>query len=551
MNYQTLDASLYHSLLLAGFTNLKNNVTEVNDLNVFPIPDGDTGDNMLATIGGGVHLMEDIKNSSLGEITKKVSDGMLLSARGNSGVILSQMFDGIAKGFENVEISDVETLANAMKLGVQYAYQSVETPVEGTMLTVMKDASDFAFTHVNGSSDVLSYFNDFVSEAHHALQRTPELLDVLKNAGVIDSGGAGIVYIFEGFVKALKGEEVPHLESEKTETKTIDFSKFNENTVMKFGYCTEFLLQLQHAKIDIKNFKLEEIISYLKTKGDSIVALLNGTVVKVHVHTMNPGEILDHCLKYGEYLTVKIENMTLQHNETIKENKKPKYKKNPVRKKMGVVVVLNGDGLKAMFSQLGVDVVIDGGQGMNPAVEDFFEAYDAVNADEIIVFPNNSNVIMAAQKSKEVYKKSNVHVMESKNVGQAYVALTGADINPDDVDQLCQDFEYLVKHSKVGLVSKAIRDSNIDQREIHIGDYVGMVNKKILVNDIDEFKTGLSLIDQLTDDRDEFIICLAGKNVSHEDREKFDSLVKDRYPSLEYYRVDGEQDIYDFILVIQ
>ena len=296
---------------------------------------------------------------------------------------------------------------------------------------------------------------------------------------------------------------------------------------------------------------MEEIISYLKTKGDSIVALLNGTVVKVHVHTMNPGEILDHCLKYGEYLTVKIENMTLQHNETIKENKKPKYKKNPVRKKMGVVVVLNGDGLKAMFSQLGVDVVIDGGQGMNPAVEDFFEAYDAVNADEIIVFPNNSNVIMAAQKSKEVYKKSNVHVMESKNVGQAYVALTGADINPDDVDQLCQDFEYLVKHSKVGLVSKAIRDSNIDQREIHIGDYVGMVNKKILVNDIDEFKTGLSLIDQLTDDRDEFIICLAGKNVSHEDREKFDSLVKDRYPSLEYYRVDGEQDIYDFILVIQ
>lgn len=320
---------------------------------------------------------------------------------------------------------------------------------------------------------------------------------------------------------------------------------------MEFGYCTEFLLQLQNAKTDIKNFKIDEIISYLKTKGNSIVALLSGTIVKVRVHTMNPGEILDHCLKYGEYLTVKIENMTLQHNEIIKENKKPKYKKNPVRKKMGVVVVLNGDGLKTMFSQIGVDVVIDGGQGMNPSVEDLIEAYEAVNADEIIVFPNNSNIIMAANKSKEVYTKSKVHVIESKNIGQAYVALTSANIENEDIDSLSLEFENLVENSKVGLVSKAIRNSNIDQLDIHVGDYLGMVNKKILVNNTDEFKVAQELIDKLKDDEDEFILCFYGKDISNEDRDKFDSLIRNNYPTLEYYRVDGEQEIYDLILVIQ
>ena len=548
-NYQ-LDASIYEKLLIAGYENLKANVEEVNDLNVFPIPDGDTGDNMLATLKGGLNKY-DHESMTLGEFAKKVANGMLLSARGNSGVILSQMFAGISKGFENLDVADLNQVEDAFKKGVQCAYKSVETPVEGTMLTVLKDGAEYSekFT-IDGSID--EYFENYLKEVKLSLEKTPDLLDVLKKAGVIDSGGAGIKYIFEGFLRHFKGEAFEYHNDETQNTnKNLDFSKFNENTIMQFGYCTEFLLQLQNSKIDIKSFDVNKEIEYLKSQGDSIVAFLTGTIFKVHVHTRNPGTILQHFLSCGEFLTVKIENMTLQHNENIVKPSKPKYKINHVRKELGIVVVSNGDGMKKMLNEIGVDVIVDGGQSFNPSVEDLIEAYDATNADHIIIFPNNNNIIMAANKSSEIYTKSKIHVIETKNIGQAYLCLSNCDFDTKDYDELVEELKDCSDNAKVGLVSLAIRDSNIDNLNIKNGEYLGLVGKKIVVDCNNKIDAGIKLIDQIKTGDEDFIIAIYGKDMSDQEKEDFKKKVNQLYPDLEFYEFDGGQEIYDLVIILQ
>ncbi len=434
--YKYVDGDMFEQFIISGAAKLEKNVDEVNSLNVFPIPDGDTGDNMYRTIAGGIESMKSVTENSVTKKADALAEGMLFNARGNSGVILSQIFAGIAKGFNGVDVATVDDILSAINEGVKKAYSSVKPAVEGTILTVAREAvENIDRAAVDETIGELSAI--FLRNMYTSLENTPELLHVLKEAGVIDSGGAGLYYIADGIADAINGNELEtglRKNGNATES-VVDFSEFTEDSVLEYGYCTEFLLRLMNAKTDVANFDENVIIDYLKTIGDSIVAVKSGSIVKIHVHTMTPSKVLEFCQKFGEFLTVKIENMTLQHNETDKPKQKdvktlPKVKRD--RRKYASIVVCDGDGFKKLFVDLGVDVVIDGGQGKNPSINDFVQAFDEVNADNVFVFPNNSNIILAAEQAKKVYKGSKIFVLDTKNVGEAYSALAMLDYSYDD-----------------------------------------------------------------------------------------------------------------------
>ena len=430
---QALDGILFAEMINGGAVNLKAHVKEVNDLNVFPIPDGDTGDNMLLTVMGGTGYDKQ-EISSISNVMEKISAGMLLSARGNSGVILSQFFEGIKNGFFGVDVADVTSLAYAFETGVSQAYGSVMTPTEGTILTVMREATEYAKNR--NSNTLIDFFNDFIEESKRSLERTPELLPVLKKAGVIDSGGAGFIYIIEGMKMVLLGEKLDHVseKSEKT-NEEIDLDAFNADSVLEFGYCTELLLRLQNAKTDIGTFNVNDVTGYLSTIGDSIVAVQNGSVLKIHVHTFTPHKVLAFCQTYGEFLKVKIENMSLQHNsiDSPDSNKKTE-KSNTPHRNFGFIAVASGAGIKKMLEEVGVNYIIDGGQSMNPSTEDFISAFDSVNADTIFVYPNNSNIVLTAKQAAALYTKSDIRVIESKTIGAGYASLSMLDTSSNDAE---------------------------------------------------------------------------------------------------------------------
>lgn len=547
VNVEKIDGILFEKMIVGGVANLKANVKEVNDLNVFPIPDGDTGDNMYLTISGGINNLRSVNSTSLYKKAKALADGMMLNARGNSGVILSQLFNGLANGLKGHDEADINIFKTAFLESFHQAYQAVVKPVEGTILTVAREAATNASVHADKNTTINDFIDDLKIEMEKSLARTPEMLAVLKEAGVIDSGGAGLLYIVKGFDAVLKGKEIASNEQEGT-TKDIDFSKFNENSVMKYGYCTEFLLQLQTSKVDIHNFDVETIIKYLETIGDSIVAYMIGTIVKIHVHTLMPYKALEFCQSFGEFLTVKIENMTLQHNETIQEHK---LKKQQAHKKYAVVVVATGQGLIDTFYELGVNSVIDGGQTKNPSTKDFLEAFEEVNADNIYVFPNNSNIIMTAKEAKDLYKDANIYVIESKDFGEAYSALSLLDLSVDDPEEIRQTLVEGTKSSTTGTITKSIRDANINNVEIKNGDYIGFSGKTMLASNASKIETYFELLEKLDIDDREFLINVYGIDVTEEERKIIrDRLHKD-YPMVEVYEINGQQEVYDFIIILE
>ena len=436
-----LNGALFADMVRGGAGNLRANAKVVNDLNVFPIPDGDTGDNMSLTMAGGDAVLRDIASDSISYIAEKLAGGMLLGARGNSGVILSQLFAGIAKGLSGVERADAAALGNAFKAGVKQAYAAVMTPTEGTILTVAREATDYAVARITPQTTLEEFFSDFIREMRASLKRTPDLLPILKESGVIDSGGAGLVYVIEGMSKILHGETVDAApEAPASKVSTPDLSAFTADSEMTFGYCTEFLLQLQNSKVDADGFPAQKIANELAAMGgESIVCFKTGTVIKVHVHTMTPGSVLAHCQKYGEFLTLKVENMALQHSEASVENrfeaKKPAKQEH---KAFGVVAVASGEGIKDTFLSLGADVIVEGGQTMNPSSEDFLAAFEEVNADTVFVLPNNSNIVLTARQAAGLYQNADVRVLNSKTVGDGYAALTMLDFESGDADAIEQ-----------------------------------------------------------------------------------------------------------------
>ena len=546
-----LDGNLFAKMVRGAAANLNQNKTVVNDLNVFPVPDGDTGDNMYMTISSGKKVTNALNDCSLGEVSEQVAKAMLLGARGNSGVILSRIFAGIAQGFMNIHSANLQDVAKAFKVGVEEAYKAVSVPVEGTILTVYKDAVEYANSRINNNSSLESYFKDLYYETKVSLEKTPELLQVLKDAGVVDSGGAGFVYIAEGMRKALSVDDVEDIDEDlNTSTTKVDISKFNENSELEYGYCTEFLLQLLTSKIDISKFDVNEIKDYLNSVGDSVVCFQDGTIVKVHVHTKTPGDILNHCQKWGEYLTLKIENMTIQNESANIQNRyvaKPKK----LHKKYGVVTVAMGEGIKKTFKDMGVDYVVDGGQSMNPSAEDFIEAFDETCADTIFVYPNNSNIILTANQAASLYKDSKIIVIPSKTIGQGYGALSILDFSSNDIDTITQDALVMMEHVKTGIVSKANRDTVANNVTIHAGDFIGYEQDTIYVDSKIKNDVACKLFEKINDDEHFVVLVVSGKETKDKEVAELMNKLQKKFSDKEFIHIQGDQPIYDYILIME
>ncbi|MBE6570661.1 MAG: DAK2 domain-containing protein [Ruminococcaceae bacterium] len=549
MNATThLTGQKYIDLIRGGASYLRHHVKTVNDLNVFPIPDGDTGDNMLLTMLGGAEISD--TDDSISAASSHVAKGMLLGARGNSGVILSQFFDGIAQGFCGLNSASADDVCSAFLVGVEHAYSSVLRPTEGTILTVAKEATNFACN--SGANDLESFMEAFIDEARRSLDRTPELLEVLKKAGVVDSGAAGLIYIMEGMLRTLRGENIAEEKFDYSkDNRSLDFSLFDENSKMSFGYCTELLVRLQTSKTDIENFDTANVTRFLENVGDSIVCVKTDSILKIHVHTLTPEKVLEYCRGFGEFLTVKIENMTLQHSNNdspiLSDNEQKKE-----RTKYGVVAVASGDGIKNTFYELGADVVVDGGQSMNPSTDDFIKAFEKANADTIFVFPNNSNIILAAKQAANIFTDGKVYVVESKTIGHGYAALSMMNPDLESENEILCEFASAMEGVVTAEISKSVRDSIMQENvPVACGDYIGIVGKEILTSDKCRLDAVVNTIDRSKISEHDIVIVIRGIDSDAIETDAISQHVKKCNPFAEVYTIDGGQDVYSYIIVAE
>ncbi len=542
-----LDGEMFATMVRGGAAQLRANAKEVNELNVFPVPDGDTGDNMSMTIEGGVAALEGVHSDDLAAVTQTLSKGMLLGARGNSGVILSQFFAGMTKGFSKYKKADATAVGAAMQEGVKQAYASVITPTEGTILTVAREAVAYAVSRISEKSTITSLFSDLIKEMYNSLQRTPDLLAALKEANVIDSGGAGLFYIMQGFYKILKGETIEMTESlVQVKNPTVDFSAFTADSEMTYGYCTELLLQLLNARVDTEAFDVKIISDYLSTIGDSIVAFKTDSIVKIHVHTLTPEKVLSFCRQYGEFLTVKIENMSVQHSQVLTEEKKSRPMKD-----YGTVAVAAGEGIESLFKQLGVDAIVRGGQTKNPSAQDFLAAFAEVNARRIFVFPNNGNIIMAAKQAAQLYENGEVYVIESKDLGQGYAAISALNFESDDPEKITEMLTASMNIVTTGCVSTAIRDAELNGVHIEKDDYIGFAGKTMKVSEKTLLEAAQKLIEEMNDGEVCLVTAFVGKDADPETVSNLEAWMAEVCPDLEFYTVDGGQEVYPFIFVVE
>ena len=526
METKVLDGILYARLLRGGAAALKANITTVNDLNVFPIPDGDTGDNMFLTINSGANAAGE-GSENLSQTAVKAASGMLLGARGNSGVILSRIFAGLAKGLEGVQQANVRTLGQAFESGVKEAYGAVSVPVEGTILTVLKDSVRYANGNIGDDSTLESYFADFSKELRESLERTPDLLDVLKEAGVVDSGGAGLGYIIEGMIDTLEGAEIAADNSGTAQTRQVDLDAFTADSVLEFGYCTEFLLRLQNSKVNLDTFDVDELITYLNSVGDSVVCFREGSVVKVHVHTKTPGTIINH----------------------MREKFTPKVSK--PHKPFGMVAVAAGDGIKDAFSSLGCDEVVDGGQSMNPSAEELIAAFREINADVIFVFPNNSNIILTANQAAQLYRDAEVRVVPTKTIGEGYAAISMLDTTVGDTDAIIEDLEGVISGVVTGMVSRAVRDTEMDGVDVHKDDFIGFVGDTVYVDSADRNVAAAALCEATHAQRYDIMLLVCGADATAEEAQALYAELKKKYRNCEIVMIDGGQPIYDYIIILE
>ena len=539
-----LDSLTFAAMLRQGAVQLGRDKKVINDLNVFPIPDGDTGDNMLMTLKAGCVALKD-NMGTLSELASAASSGMLLGARGNSGVILSRIFAGLAKGLQGVIEADTRAFAKAMQSAVEEAYKSVPIPVEGTIITVLREGAAGA----DANSDLNHYFETLLEAMQVSLDNTPELLPVLKDAGVVDSGGAGLLSIFRGMNDALNGN-ISQEEIEPTTAApvpTIELNKFDENSKLEFGYCTEFLLRLMRSKVDLDTFDEKEIIDYLNKVGESVVAFREGTIVKVHVHTFTPGMILNEMQKYGEFLTIKIENMALQHHQSTNQNN-ASFKTPP--KKYGVVTVASGEGLINAFREFGADEVIAGGQTMNPSTQDFLDAFARINAQHIFVFPNNKNIKMAADQAAELYKDADIHVLSSTTIGEGYYGIGSIDRDNPNAEEVIASVTEIMQSVVTGMVSTAIRDAEGDQVSVHTGDFVGYSGKQLLSDSPDRETAAKELTERLGASSRDVMLIFFGEQVPQNEAEKLVADLQNQYKNLEIMLNNGQQPVYDYIFVL-
>lgn len=544
-----LKTETWLDMMRQGAARLNASRKEVNDLNVFPIPDGDTGDNMYMTVSSG---LSSASGTSLGELAGSISRGMLFGARGNSGVILSRIFAGIANGLDGLDEASAADFAEALSSGVEESYKAVSTPVEGTILTVFREGAEAVKKACPDTLEAL--FEVLLSEMDASLGRTPDLLPVLKEAGVIDSGGAGLICIFRGLQDALLGIRTESPDDGPADTSHgVDFDDFGPDTELLYGYCTEFLLRLQTSKVgDPAAFDVAAIKDWLESAGESVVCFKDGSIVKAHVHTTDPGAVLSRARQWGEFLTVKIENMTLQHSEvTIRDNfsaKKDSFAR--ARKKYGAVAVASGKGLCDAMREAGADVVIEGGQTMNPSAGSFIEAFGKIDAEDIFVFPNNSNIIMAARQSAELYSGSRIHVIPSRNVGAGYVALASMDRSAGSAGEIIEACEAVLGTVETGMITTAIRDSSLDGVDMHEGEFIGICDGKIVAASDSKIELARMLAAKMDFASHDVALCFTGEGVPAEESDRLVSNLQELYPRTEIMPSDGGQPVYNYIIVL-
>jgi len=559
MSTLLLDGNKFKKLIINGSIKLKINMKRIDDLNVFPVPDGDTGSNMSATMAAGANAVRDTEETEIGKVAKVLSRGMLMGARGNSGVILSQLFSGISKGLEGLDEANMNQFGHALRQGVEQAYASVIHPVEGTILTVSREGADRVVSAEDDLENFEELFEVYLKELKASLERTPELLPVLKEVGVIDSGGAGFIEVVEGMEAALLGNMYPDDskvdESYKSSSAKMDMAGIESGE--HFGYCTEFIMQIEK----MSEFSQKKFIEMISPLGDSLVVVQDDNILKIHIHTKTPGDAMNLAQYYGYFINIKIENMTLQHTEVLIHQGSDHQDGSTcghdhsqsvapaLKKKYAIVAVVNGEGLKETFIEMGCDYIIDGGQTMNPSVEEFVKATERINADHIIIIPNNKNVMLSAEAARDVIEDRSVHVLKAKTVAQGYSALTMFDATEDIEANIVEMTNYLDK-VKTGEITYAIRDSKNNGIEIKKDDYMGLLNGKIVLSLPTREETTKALIDEMVEERSEIITIMYGKDIEQEEVDGIVEHIEETY-ELEVDLINGGQEVYSYIISVE
>ncbi len=539
MKMKYIDNVTFKRMLTGAAVNLENNKTIVDSLNVFPVPDGDTGTNMNLTVQAAIKEINSLSESTITALADAAANGSLMGARGNSGVILSQLFRGMSKGLKGAKQIDCKIIAESFKSASDTAYKAVMRPVEGTILTVARETAEKAMATYVEYEDVVSFIESLIIQAKDTLSRTPEMLAVLKQADVVDAGGKGLIFLLEGGLLALKGLEI---KQEKVENEVIDtaveLEEFTSEDEIIYAYCTEFI---------IKNPKktAEEFLSRIYDKGDSIVTVGNENIIKTHIHTNNPGQILAMAVRVGELTNIKIDNMKEQFRERLKDNKK----KNHVKKKYGFVSIGMGQGIEKVFTDLNVDVFVSGGQTMNPSTEDILEAANKINADHIIILPNNSNIILAATQAKEISDKD-LHVVPSKTIPQGITALI-AFKEDSDVEENIEAMTEAVKEVKTGQVTYAVRDTSFNGLDIKKDEIIALFDGNIVNHGENPEDEAIKLISQMVDE-DSFLVTLFyGDNVSKDTAEALKSRIEEVAEDCDIEIIYGGQPLYYYIISVE
>lgn len=548
---KTIDAKMLSKMFLAGAKNLEEKKEWINELNVFPVPDGDTGTNMTLTIMSAAKEVSAMEKPDMAALCKAVSSGSLRGARGNSGVILSQLFRGFTKGVRDYEELDTKILADAFEKAVETAYKAVMKPKEGTILTVAKGGAQKARELADsGEEDLTVYFEEIIKYADEVLAKTPELLPVLKQAGVVDSGGQGLMQVLKGAYEAFCGKEIDFQFSDiKTSSSASVNMDAQAQADIKFGYCTEFIIMLN------RNFNIKQEMdfkAYLESIGDSIVVVADDGVVKVHVHTNDPGMAIQKALKYGALSNMKIDNMRLEHQEKLfkmeeKEKAEAQDTAKLPKKEVGFISVSAGDGIQEIFKGLGVDCVIEGGQTMNPSTADILDAVEKVNADTVFILPNNKNIILAAEQAAHMVENKNIVVIPTKTMPQGITAVINY-VPELSVQENTDTMTEEIKAVLTGQVTYAVRDTVIDDKEIKQGDYMGIGDSGILSNGEHMMEVAFQMIEDMMEENKELISIYYGSEVAEDTAEELRKRVEEQYPKCDVELQYGGQPIYYYIV---
>lgn len=552
MATKTINVEMLAKMFLAGAGNIEAKKEFINELNVFPVPDGDTGTNMSLTIMAAAKEVSALEKLNMKDLAKAISSGSLRGARGNSGVILSQLFRGFTKAIKEVKEIDCLILANALDKAKETAYKAVMKPKEGTILTVARGIADKGWELAEETDDLEVFIPEIIKHAEHVLSKTPDMLPVLKEAGVVDSGGQGLLEVLKGAYDAFLGKEIDYSAIASSTGAAVTKVGAEMATEIKFGYCTEFIIMAERefTEEDEKTFK-----AYLESIGDSIVCVADDEIVKVHVHTNDPGLAIQKALTYGQLSRMKIDNMREEHEEKLirdaqKLAKEQKEKKKEAQKEFGFIAVSIGEGLNEIFKELGVDYIIEGGQTMNPSTDDMLNAIDEVNAKHVFIFPNNKNITLAANQAKSLVKDKEVIVIPTKTVPQGITAIINfvLDLSAEENEEVMLEE---IKNVKTGQVTYAVRDTHIDDKEIHKDDIMGIGDSGIIAVGTDIAATTKEMLEALVDEDSELISIYYGADVSEEDAEKLTAEIEEKYPSVDVDTHFGGQPIYYYVLAVE